>query len=641
MAFVFRSAKRLEEKIKPNNNFNFYENFNLLSEIYKKYSKKNNINKSQISFGSTSLRNSLNIKDGSDSPGPGSYKVQKSFIKNSFNQNLTSPNDPEGIEGEPTQIFISKERRFNEYKTSNKDSPSPGEYFKDKKIFEQDNIHQDSSHLKKFGVYPPYSQKRQISIPTNDCYYEVNDVGEVEVKKDLDKINNTNLGPGSYNAKYLEKNNNSIDWSKTANQKEEEKNKKNKKKDKQIQKEFRIYNSDDIYNNSSLNSLHNDSKTNDKTYENHSSVTRNIELYADKICNTELINQRAKDRLNINNKLKFIKDGSPGPGEYYTDFNIDAPISFSNVDNFGSNSSRGLLFPVGKNKIRIGNKQKPSLVIENTNKNKFKNINNKSRNLTIGNYQDYENNKYNNKLNRENDNSYKLHFQRVNDLKERYLKSKNLFSSKLGPGTYNPSLSFDKDKKESYVQNFNSLEKRFVENKEKLMCPGVGTYSTLESYSPKKTYFQSSVPPNVSQRHFIGLSSSKIQEMKDQLYIDKHSHPGVGDYFPELRSSIEYNLYKKLENINDSRPCFNYAEKRFFEFKRKYEDDNHVGKYNLFKKEKEMMQNSIPFSSNLEKDSTNVFIPKEQRNRKLIGPGKYRYDSYFDWNKKTYNILFA
>jgi hypothetical protein len=54
-----------------------------------------------------------------------------------------------------------------------------------------------------------------------------------------------------------------------------------------------------------------------------------------------------------------------------------------------------------------------------------------------------------------------------------------------------------------------------------------------------------------------------------------------------------------------------------------------------------MMQNSIPFSSNLEKDSTNVFIPKEQRNRKLIGPGKYRYDSYFDWNKKTYNVLFA
>ncbi len=639
MAFVFRSPKKLEEKIKPNNNFNFYENFNLLSEMYKKYYKKNNINKSQISFGSTSLRNSLNFVDGSESPGPGSYKVQKSFIKNSFNENLTSPNDPDGIEGEPTQIFISRERRFNEYNTSNKDNPSPGEYFKDKKNFEPNNINQDLSHLKKFGIYPPYSQKRQISIPTNDCYYEVNNDGEIEVKKDLDKIINTNLGPGSYNAKYIKKNNNSIDWSKTAKQKETEKNQKNKKKDKKEKNlNLRIY-ADDFFNNSSVVSLHNDSKTNDKTYESNNLLTRNVELYADKICNTELLNQKGLDK-NKNNKLHMIKDYSPGPGEYEINCNVDAPIKFSNVDNFGSNSSRGLLFPIGKNKIRIGNKQKTTLVIENNiNKNIVKNINNKSRNLTIENNQDFEDNK-DNKLDKEN-NSYKLHFQRVDDLKQRYLKSKNSFTSKLGPGSYNPSLSFDKNKIESYVQNFNSLEKRFVENKEQMMVPGVGTYSSLKSYSPKKTYFQSAVPPNVSQRHFIGLSSSKILEMKDQLYYDKHSHPGVGDYFPELRSSIEYNLYKKLENVNDKKPCFNYAEKRFFEFKRKYEDQNQVGKYNLFEKEKEMMQKMIPFSSNVERGGKNFFIPKEQRNRKHLGPGKYRYDSYFDWNKKTYNILFA
>ena len=161
MAFVFRSAKNLEEKIKPNDNLNFYENFNLLSEIYKKYTKKSNINKSQISFGSTSLRNSLNFKDGSDSPGPGSYRLQKSFLKSSFNQNVTNPNDQEGIEGEPAQLFISKEKRFKELKKSNQDNPSPGEYFKEKKIFEQNNLHQDLSHLKNFGVYYPFSKKNK------------------------------------------------------------------------------------------------------------------------------------------------------------------------------------------------------------------------------------------------------------------------------------------------------------------------------------------------------------------------------------------------------------------------------------------------------------------------------------------------
>jgi len=627
MAFVFRSAKNLEEKIKPNDNLNFYENFNLLSEIYKKYTKKSNINKSQISFGSTSLRNSLNFKDGSDSPGPGSYRLQKSFLKSSFNQNVTNPNDLEGIEGEPAQLFISKEKRFKELKKSNQDNPSPGEYFKEKKIFEQNNLHQDLSHLKNFGVYYPFSKKRQISIPSDDFYYDVKNNGEIEVKQDLNKIKNikNNLGPGSYNIKFYNKNNNSIDWSKTAQDNKAEKNKNKKNEEKNELKKLKI-NIDDTF---SYSTLQNDTTYNEKNSNSTNLLTHNIERFADKICNTEILNQREKNK--ISNMYNLKKDDSPGPGEYNITFNKDAPVKFSNVTNFGSNSSRGLLYPLWKNKIRIGSKKKASLIIENNNKNNSKNNNSKS--LTIGNYEDYENNKFNN--------SYRLHSQHVNDIKEKYIKNKNLFNSRLGPGTYNPSLSYDKNKKESYVQNFSSLEKRFLVNKDQIMFPGVGTYSTIDSYSPKKTYFQPIVPPNISQRHFIGISAPKIQEMKDILYYDKHSHPCVGEYNPEFINSIEYNMYKIMENNNDKKPCFNYAEKRFFEPKRKYEDQNQVGKYNLFEKEKEFMQKSIPFSSNVEKDGNKILIPKEKEDQTHLGPGTYRYDSYFDWNKKSYNTLFA
>ena len=102
-----------------------------------------------------------------------------------------------------------------------------------------------------------------------------------------------------------------------------------------------------------------------------------------------------------------------------------------------------------------------------------------------------------------------------------------------------------------------------------------------------------------------------------------------------------YNLFKiTKDHYNGNQPCFNYAEKRFFEPKRKYEDENQVGKYNLSFKEKEIRQNIAPFSSNVERDGINPNISND-KNKNELGPGAYRYDSYFDWNKKTHNILFA
>ena len=96
---------------------------------------------------------------------------------------------------------------------------------------------------------------------------------------------------------------------------------------------------------------------------------------------------------------------------------------------------------------------------------------------------------------------------------------------------------------------------------------------------------------------------------------------------------------KNLTN-SDKKPCFNYGEKRFFEPKRKYEDENQVGKYNLIPKEKEIVQKMAPFSSNVEKNGNYIFS-KDMLNNKTLGPGKYKNESYIDWNKKSYNILFT
>jgi hypothetical protein len=367
MAFVIRSSKNLEDQIKPNNSLNFYENINLFTEINKKYLDKTTKNKKLPSFGTRSLRKSLNFKDGSDSPGPGSYKLEKSILKKTFNQNLTSPNDPEGLEGEHAQLFISKEKRFKEMNKNNINNPSPGEYFKDKNIFESNNLHKDLSHLKNFGEYYPFSPKRQISIPTDDLYYEVKKDGKIEVKTDFEKNKNANksLGPGCYNIKYFDKKNNSIDWSKTAKNKNLFEDEINEKSNKKKVKNIKI-NINDSFNESTVAF---DDKSNNST----NLLTKNIESLADKICNTEIISQKEKHKKLFNNNIENL----PGPGDYDTTFNLCAPIKFSNVNNFGSNSSRGLLYPSMKNnKIRIGLKNKKTSLIIKNDINKENDINN-------------------------------------------------------------------------------------------------------------------------------------------------------------------------------------------------------------------------------------------------------------------------
>ena len=51
MAFVYRSSKNLEGPAKPNNDLNYYENYNLLTDIFKKYSKTNSTIGSKAAFG--------------------------------------------------------------------------------------------------------------------------------------------------------------------------------------------------------------------------------------------------------------------------------------------------------------------------------------------------------------------------------------------------------------------------------------------------------------------------------------------------------------------------------------------------------------------------------------------------------------
>ena len=622
MAFVYRSSKNLADPIKKQSNLPpLVISDETFPEITKKYYSKNNPIKHTIPFLTKTSKLANINKESAYVPGPGTYQIEDNFLKKTFNQNLTSPFDPESIEGGPSQLFISRERRFKNTNKTDNETPSPADYFYDenKKKFEN----KKNLIIPKSKVYKVFDPNRKISIPSDWFYFELKSDGEVEVKQDIKEITKkgNNTGPGSYNINLHNKNNNSIDWSRTVDDMKKNKNRNSKKE--QIEEDknnLRINTQVNTFNefNKSINNMYYNEENNSTNGMNYP-----INKLVNKLCNTDISNLPEKNK----NQLFIKTEDIPGPGDYDLSPLINVPICFSNVTNFGSNSSRGLLYPKYDNKLLIGHKDKKfKEIIKNINKS---HSSEKKTNNEI---------KSKKKINKTKKLSpiYKSNSSYANAIKENNIINKKILMDQIGPGSYDPSTSFYKNKKDNDVQNFGSFEKRFQEKKDNLYYPGVGAYSLQNSYSKKPyRYIQSPVPPNITRKHSEGISKDRFQEMKYQIYSEKYKQPGVGDYFPEVVNSLDYNVLKRAQN-SEKKPGFSNGEKRFFEFKKKYEDENQVGKYNLFQKEKKLRQQNSPFGSKLER----VINIEGNLNKKGIGPGAYRYESYFDWNKKSYNILF-
>ena len=99
----------------------------------------------------------------------------------------------------------------------------------------------------------------------------------------------------------------------------------------------------------------------------------------------------------------------------------------------------------------------------------------------------------------------------------------------------------------------------------------------------------------------------------------------------ENETDKENNINSK--KINKNRPGFGSEEPRFYVFQSQINEFNGVGSYELnpIKKNKE---NCIPFMSS---DGRHKIIKYD--NNPLLGPGTYdKYNTFFDWNKKSYNV---
>ena len=632
MAFVFRSPKDLLNNIETNDNQS--HSIKLFNELYNKSKKpilKNIKTQPNIPFGSTAIKASESLINKSVSPGPAAYYLKNNLIKKKFNENDTSPFD------DNKKLFISQEKRFNE---KINDNPGPGNYYKDKIKKENSFSFLEYSHNLKSGNFFEFNtSNRVVTIPSidNKIIVTQNKMGEYKIlenkKKNKNCNDNNNLGPGSYDIKLpLSKKNKILDWSKSLNSKNSKEEKINDLNKGIIRSYSEMHENNNYWDENNENIKNQNNENIKNIFEDEIERKRRLnDFYA-------LQEKMIKEQIKNAEK----KEITPGPGEYNVINSFGSNKKNSRCRNFGSNKARGLLCNSQEhNNNLIINKNLSTnflstdisdllnSISENSNKNIKESQINKTKKINLSAIA--------------NDNNIKPKKLLISILPKIKIKNeksedKNYELSNIGPGSYDPILLSEIRKNNNdFIQNFGTLEKRFNNNLNE--NPGVGSFNLINSWKPNKKIFKSCIPKNILKKNIEGISANSINNYKIKLYIDKHTSPSVGQYSPENNDSIEYKSKKLLIDSNKiKKPGFIFGEKRFLDFKKKFEDENQVGKYELGPKEIKIEQKSAPFSSNVEKYKKIIDDSNYNAN---IGPGSYRYDSFFDWNTKSQNILFA
>ena len=106
----------------------------------------------------------------------------------------------------------------------------------------------------------------------------------------------------------------------------------------------------------------------------------------------------------------------------------------------------------------------------------------------------------------------------------------------------------------------------------------------------------------------------------------------------EYKDTEEYKIRQQFIK-NNYRPPFGSAEPKFENFGSKDDSNIGVGSYNLMYPRKKIWQIKVPFLNGAKKWSNKNF----EKNSKIsgnVGPGTYEQRSFFDWNKKSFNVQY-
>ena len=540
-------------------------------------------------FGSSSIKTTLNPSKPSNAPGPGSYLQSLKKIN-------TLPNS--------SKFFITGDTRF---KSSDNHIPGVGQYNLGINDAQSNTPKKMSSFIyKKFNLYDFILNEKLQTLPNKYPIFTNNNITKEENCNNNSKIKN--------NIFNLKKHNNAIDWKKVSKKNLElesinnnsfiiqDNNNKNTTNDFVMLTEFNIISNKNEKKDTKEKKDNKENKTEPKQiiYKN------NILGFKDNF-DSSLINLTSN-----NNKNK--ENVEPGPGTYEPkNLNFKLEPKKNRYQNFGTYESRNM-FPIPKKKFFNGN------------------------NIRLNTDNSINNFRFRKKLdeNRNKLNKYKrlLHNLRFNIIKEQAMLYKKNVQDNLGPGTYSPKNISD-------LKKNNQMAKTLVINEERIPSyidmndnPGVGEYNVngefkqnieknltlLKSKQDKEKYDQKIVLENFKkkwknkqQRRFIRIDYTETDEYKIRKQYMHNSlfrppfNSAVPKFNQEKKDDANIDIYTNEQDIID------YPPKKI---------NNHL---------------NIPFLSKAVR-SCNQTI--DANSEKKIGPGSYEQKSFFDWNKKSFNVQY-
>jgi len=133
----------------------------------------------------------------------------------------------------------------------------------------------------------------------------------------------------------------------------------------------------------------------------------------------------------------------------------------------------------------------------------------------------------------------------------------------------------------------------------------------------------------------------KNQE-EDEIKNEKNKLPGVGQYNSDILFSLGYKVARNVNKFNSVSVPFNSVEKRFLNYNKKTAADS-IGPGQYYKEKpgttmRHTISNSPPFNTSADRVNGNQLYQLNTVGN--TGPGSYNMASYFDWNKKSYNIQY-
>ena len=534
------------------------------------------------------------------SPGPGSYNID-SQRKMPFNSGVNP--------------FLFKSPRFKSSKPESSDIPGPGAYNITNKSVIPKNIIQlrpssdvsfkyNTNSLNNIATIPAKKQKYGYYVDENG---ELIQALDPSIEAYFSGTKNNSIGPDRYNPVIKEKNH-CINWGKMSGRKPKNKNINNNLNS--IQNEISL-------NSSKLSLVETDISSIRSPKERKKFDKKNIKPF-------QLIMNKHNNRIISS---KYSGDEAP--------IDTEKELEFLNHENniiSGKNKSRNYL--LNFNKIRYNYPPEEFQFFGSSNERKT------SESLILSQFPNVGPGSY-----------FRNTFKRLNNINNNKNKStaweKNLgrddmpqlkrSSSNLGPGSYNLMKNFEKKSFNSYG-NFSS-EKRF--DLSYLPQNNIGTNdNTVGNPGPGSYNFNDPWIKDVRKmikRHTLVNVEEEIKKVNNQK--DKERKPDFNIYQNDKYINIIQNNVKNKSNpyASENMP-FLSGEKRFKLSKSYSGEDIGPGKYNLFQKgQKTRKFNSIlaPFSSNAERKPTYLGNSNNE-----ISPGQYDKDSYFDWNKKSFNAMF-